>query len=114
MFFVSAFEMGYKYFTIILTILVLRQDIARGQQVINSYLLLLRAPTVIALLDLKLQYNPTLNIPTLFRYELCLSFWYMLSGKGPHSNSAIKLNINYKVQSDFSGSWTSRTIISTF
>jgi len=77
MFFVIAFELGYKYFTIILSILVLRQDIARGQHVINTYLLLL-APAVIALLDLKLQYNPTLNIPSLFGYELCLSFWYML------------------------------------
>lgn len=47
-----------------------------NKTLLNKFYLLVLALLVIGSLDLKLQFNPTVNFLALFRYTLCFSFWY--------------------------------------
>ena len=62
-----------------------------NKTLLNNFYLLLFPLKVIAFLDLKLQFNPTVNFPALL--VICCASPFGITGKGQYSNSVIKQKI---------------------
>ena len=79
-----------------------------NKTLLNNFYLLLSPLKVIALLELKLQLNSTVNFPAFFVMQCASPFG--ITGKGPYSNSVIK----QKIQNALFWIWILSPIISTF